>query len=67
MKVREIIRRLRDAGWKQVRMVGSRRQFRHPDRPGVVTVAGTENKDIPVGTLKSILKQAGMDDEEFTQ
>ena len=60
MKVREVIRMLESAGWILVRTRGSHRQFRHPKRSGGVTVAGKSGLDVPVGTLKSILKQTGM-------
>jgi predicted RNA binding protein YcfA (HicA-like mRNA interferase family) len=60
VKVREVIKRLRGDGWVLVRTTGSHRQFRHPDKPGTVTVAGNSGIDIPRGTLKSILKQAGL-------
>ena len=43
-----------------MRMKGSYRQFKHPTKQGVVTVAGKPNVDVPVGTLNSILKQAGL-------
>lgn len=47
-------------GWRQVRTRGSHRQFNHPTKPGVVTVAGKPNDDLAPGTLNSILKQAGL-------
>lgn len=70
MKVREILRRLRDDGWYEVKSGGSsHRQFKHPTKRGRVTVAGHEGSDIPPGTLKSILRQAQLDepDEEKEQ
>jgi len=60
VKVRELIKLLEDDGWRQARMRGSHRQFRHAVKPGTVTVAGKPNVDIPLGTLNSILKQAGL-------
>jgi predicted RNA binding protein YcfA (HicA-like mRNA interferase family) len=60
MKVRDLIKMLNTDGWRQVRMQGSHRQFRHASKPGTITVAGNENIDIPQGTLASILKQAGL-------
>jgi predicted RNA binding protein YcfA (HicA-like mRNA interferase family) len=60
MKVREVIRLLTREGWRQVRQRGSHRQFKHPFRPGVVTIAGRGGADLPIGTLKSILRQAGI-------
>jgi predicted RNA binding protein YcfA (HicA-like mRNA interferase family) len=61
MKVREVIKLLKADGWRQVRTRGSHRQFKHPAKPGRVTVAGKPSKDVPPGTLKSILRQAGLE------
>jgi predicted RNA binding protein YcfA (HicA-like mRNA interferase family) len=60
VKVRAAIRLLKQEGWQQVRMRGSHRQFHHPGRRGTVTVSGKPSLDIPPGTLRSILKQAGL-------
>ena len=60
MKVKELIKILEKDGWKQARMRGSHRQYRHPDKRGTVTVAGKTSADIPPGTLSSILKQSGL-------
>jgi predicted RNA binding protein YcfA (HicA-like mRNA interferase family) len=51
---------LREDGWFQVRHAGSHKQFRHPSKPGTVTVAGKPSVEVPPGTLNSILKQAGL-------
>jgi len=56
---REIIRLLEKAGWREVRATGSHHHFRHPSRPGTVTVPHPV-KDTPPGTLKSIERQSGM-------
>lgn len=61
MKVREVIRLLEKDGWKLARTKGSHRQFQHSVKAGTVTVAGKPGLDIPIGTLKSILKQAGIE------
>jgi len=60
MKVREAIRLIEDDGWYLIRMRGSHRHYRHPTKPGLVTIAGHPGVDIPKGTLNSILKQAGL-------
>jgi len=60
VKVREVTRRIEREGWYLVRTRGSHRQYRHPERPGLVTIAGKPNHDLAPGTLKSILKQAGL-------
>ncbi|TXT27586.1 MAG: hypothetical protein FD138_2734 [Planctomycetota bacterium] len=60
MKVREVLRLIESDGWFLVRTTGSHRQFHHPTKPGTVTVAGQPHKTVPPGTLKSILRQAGL-------
>lgn len=47
-------------GWRLARTRGSHRQYKHPNKPGTVTVAGKPSLDVPLGTLNSILKQAGL-------
>lgn len=64
MKVREIVRILEQDGWRQVRQTGGHRQFRHPTKRGTVTVAGKRNIDVPRGTLKSIFRQADLDQDQ---
>jgi len=56
---REIISALQKDGWFQVAQKGSHVQFKHPTKKGRVTVPHPE-RDIPVGTLKSIEKQSGL-------
>jgi predicted RNA binding protein YcfA (HicA-like mRNA interferase family) len=53
---------IEDDGWHLERTVGSHLQFRHPTKPGTVTVAagGKLGRDIPKGTANSILRQAGL-------
>ena len=58
--MRELIDLLESDGWFLVRMKGSHRQFHHAAKPGTVTVAGHPGVDVPVGTLNSVLKQAGL-------
>ncbi len=60
MKVREVIEEIERGGWRLVTTRGSHRQFKHPIKPGRVTVAGKPSDDLAPGTLNSILKQAGL-------
>ncbi|OGA22388.1 MAG: addiction module toxin, HicA family [Betaproteobacteria bacterium RIFCSPLOWO2_02_FULL_67_26] len=60
MKVSEILRLIHDDGWYLVATRGSHRQFKHPVKPGRVTVAGKPSDDLAPGTLNSILKQSGL-------
>jgi predicted RNA binding protein YcfA (HicA-like mRNA interferase family) len=59
MKSREIISVFQRDGWVQVAQKGSHVQFKHPAKKGRVTVPHPE-RDVPVGTLKSIEKQSGL-------
>lgn len=59
MKPAEVLHLLQRGGWQQVAQRGSHRQFKHPARPGRVTVAGKPGDDLAPGTLNSILKLAG--------
>ncbi len=56
---RKLIKLLRDAGWELVEVTGSHHQFRHPLQSGRVTVTHPR-KDIPLGTVFSIYRQAGL-------
>ena len=60
MKVRDLIRLLLDDAWGLVVTRGGHRQYKHPSKPGRVTVAGHPSHEIAPGTLSSILKQAGL-------
>jgi predicted RNA binding protein YcfA (HicA-like mRNA interferase family) len=56
---REIIKKLKEDGWYEVRRKGSHVQFHHKVKPGTVTVPHPK-RDLPIGTLKSIERQAGI-------
>ena len=58
MKVREVIKLIENDGWYLVRIKGSHRQFKHPQKLGAVTVSGNLGKEMPPGTFNSVLKQA---------
>lgn len=60
MKVRELLRLLDEDQWFLAATRGSHRQFKHPTKPGRVTVPGKLGDDLAAGTLNSILKQAGL-------
>lgn len=60
VKVREVIKLLEVDGWRLDRQRGSHRQYRHPTKPGTVTIAGKPGEDLRAGTLASILRQAGL-------
>ena len=62
MKFRDLVKQVRDDGWVHVRTTGSHLHFKHPTKPSVVTIpgGGKENRDVAPGTLRSILRQAGL-------
>jgi len=62
MKVRDVIELLEEDGWVKVTQRGSHRQFKHPTKPGKATVPGKLSDDMPPGTLKSVLRQANLED-----
>lgn len=60
MKIRDLIRMIEDDDWYLMRTRGSHRQYKHPEKKGLVTISGKPNDDIAPGTLNSVLKQAGL-------
>jgi len=64
MKVGQVIRLLQDDGWYLDRIRGSHRQYKHLSKSATVTVAGKLSDDLAKGTLKSVLKQAGLEGSE---
>ena len=59
MNSAKIIKQIEDDGWYLVNVVGSHHQFKHPTNKGRVTVPHPK-KDLPIKTVKTILKQAGI-------
>ncbi len=57
---REVMKLLKEDGWYEVNCVGDHHQFKHPTKPGRVTLTHPR-KDIPRNTLKSISAQSGLD------
>lgn len=55
-----MLRLLQKDGWYLVTTRGSHRQYKHPDKPGRVTVSGKPSDDLAPGTLNSILNQSGL-------
>jgi len=62
----ELVRILGRAGWEVVWQRGSHWRLENPDRPwNGVTVAVHANRDLPEGTLRVILRRAGLSREDF--
>jgi predicted RNA binding protein YcfA (HicA-like mRNA interferase family) len=62
-KAREALAKLQRAGFVIRRQSGSHMVLRHPD--GRQTYVAMHPGDIPTGTLRAMLKQAGLSEEEF--
>lgn len=60
MNSRALIKMVKADGWYEVRVKGSHHHFKHPTKPGLVTIPHPKKK-LPIGTVKSILKQAGIE------
>jgi len=60
MKVKDCITMIEADGWYLVATRGSHRQYKHPSKPGRITIAGHPAEDLALGTLNSVLKQAGL-------
>lgn len=59
MNSRNVIKAIEAGGWVLKRVRGSHNHYAHPTKPGIVTVPHPK-KDIPLGTLRSIERQAGI-------
>lgn len=60
MKVRDILRKIEEDGWRFHSQKGSHAQYKHPVKPGRVTVPIHGGKDLRHDVVHSILKQAGL-------
>ena len=62
---REVIAKLKRAGFEEVRQTGSHLFFRHAD--GRLTFVAIHRGDIPIGTMRKILKQANLTEDQFEE
>ena len=63
VKVSEILRLIGSDGWYLDRQKGSHRQYKHPSKRGLVTVAGKPSDELHPKTRDSILRQAGLNED----
>jgi len=67
LKPREVLRALLKAGFYVHETGGSHVQLKHPGKPGRVTVPSHQGFDLPKSIVKSIIRQAGLTNEEFSR
>jgi predicted RNA binding protein YcfA (HicA-like mRNA interferase family) len=60
-----VLRVLERAGFYVHHTKGSHHSLRHPAKPELRVVVPVHKKDLPLGTLRSIIKQAGLSEDEF--
>ncbi len=60
MNSKEIIKRFKADGWEKVGGKGDHEKFKHPEKSAHVVVPHPR-KDIAIGTLRNIYRQAGWD------
>ena len=59
MTARELEKILLAGGWYYFEMRRSHKQFKHPEKPGKVTIPQHKG-DVKIRTANTILKQAGL-------
>ena len=59
-RVRDLIKLIEADGWYFVTQRGSHRQYKHPTKPGRVTIPGKPSKELYPDLERSILRQAGL-------
>jgi predicted RNA binding protein YcfA (HicA-like mRNA interferase family) len=59
MTAREVVEMIEHAGWRKDRQRGSHAVFKHAERSGRIVVP-MHNGDLPKGTVRDILKKAGI-------
>jgi predicted RNA binding protein YcfA (HicA-like mRNA interferase family) len=62
---REVLAKLKRAGFSEVRQTGSHLFLKHAD--GRMTFVAMHRGDIPTGTFRKILRQAGLSEEAFKE
>jgi predicted RNA binding protein YcfA (HicA-like mRNA interferase family) len=64
---RVVVRALQQGGFKFSHTRGSHQYYRKPGVARLVSVPVHANRDLPPGTLRSILRQADLTVEEFIE
>jgi predicted RNA binding protein YcfA (HicA-like mRNA interferase family) len=62
-----VIRALERAGFIVERVKGSHHALKHPDKPHLHVTVAFHKRELPRGTLRAIIKQAGLTTDEFLE
>jgi|tagenome__1003787_1003787.scaffolds.fasta_scaffold16844708_1 predicted RNA binding protein YcfA (HicA-like mRNA interferase family) len=65
LTARDVLRALRKAGFTVARVRGSHHHLRHSGRPAARVVVPVHSGDLPPGTVRAIIKQAGLTEAAF--
>jgi predicted RNA binding protein YcfA (HicA-like mRNA interferase family) len=64
VQARQVVKALECIGFRRIRQSGSHATYRHPDGRWTI-VSVHSGKTIPKGTLRKIIRDAGLTVEEF--
>lgn len=64
-KIKAVIALLEANGWEYTRTRGDHKIFRKEGAKRSIPIPGNPNDDLAIGTLKSILRQAGLSESDF--
>lgn len=67
MTAREVVQKLKRAGFMEWRQSGSHLSMYREKDGKALTIPIHFKKDIPIGTLRAIIKESGMTVEEFLE
>ena len=65
LRFREVKRKLESAGFTEVSQKGSHVKFLKRTTAGVFTAIVPRHREVAIGTIRSILRQAGISADEF--
>ena len=65
LTAREVVQALQRGGFYVHHVKGGHYSLRHPDRPHLRVVVPFHRRDLPVGTMRAIIRQAGLTIDEF--
>lgn len=63
----DALRALERSGFYVHHVKGSHHSLRHPDKPELRVVVPVHRKDLPAGTVRSIIRQAQLSEAEFIE